>query len=384
MEVIYWIGFVVLILLLVALDLGVFHKKDKEMKIGEALSWSLLWISFALIFNVVIYFLYNRNLEVAIQFFTGYLLEKSLSLDNIFVISLIFSYYSIPLKYQHRVLTWGILTAILLRGIMIVAGVAVVQEFSWILYFFGAFLLFSGIRLLLIKHEGVPPQENFIISLVSRYFPVSHELHHNHFFIKENGKWLITPLFLALIQIETADVVFAVDSIPAIFAVTLDPFIIFTSNIFAILGLRALYFTLAPMISRFWILKSGLALILAYIGFKMLLAGFFHIPNLVSLSIILTILAGSILLSIIFPKETFIRLKIPFGDEMIQLYSFTVKQARRIIILVIGTTVILIGIAMIFLPGPATLIIPLGLLILSTEFVWAKKFMDKIKRMIKK
>jgi TerC family integral membrane protein len=293
----YFIPFLFLVIFFVILDLKVIHKKPKAVNAGEAFVWSLFWICLALLFNVVVYFIYENGKEAALQFFTGYLLEKSLSLDNIFVISLIFSYYQIPLQYQQRVLTWGILTAAVLRGIMIYLGLALVHAFAWLLYLLGLFLLISGLRLLFYdKSEKIT--ENRLIAVLSRFFPITRQIHQERFFVKENGVWKMTPLLLALLQIETADVIFAIDSIPAIFAITMDPFIVYTSNIFAILGLRALYFALASMIERFRYLKTSLALILAYVGFKMLIVDFYKIPNLWSLLIILSLLVFGILFSI--------------------------------------------------------------------------------------
>lgn len=293
--------FFLLVVFFVILDLKVIHKKSKSVRMKEALLWSLFWIGLALLFNLGVYF--KLGSEAALQFFTGYLLEKSLSLDNIFVISLIFSFYKIPLQYQQRVLTWGIITAALLRGLMIFLGITLVHTFSWLIYVLGAFLLITGLRLLFYGKEEKISEENRLIAFLSRYFPITKKLDKEHFFIKESGVWKMTPLFLALVQIETADVVFAIDSIPAIFAITMDPFIVYTSNMFAILGLRALYFALASMIERFYYLKVSLAIILAYVGVKMLLADVYKIPNLVSLGIIFAILAGGMIYSQLYSKR---------------------------------------------------------------------------------
>lgn len=315
MEYLYFAGFFLLILLFVILDLKVIHKTSKTVRMRDALGWSAFWIFLALLFNVAVYFIYEYGTfssllipkpgkEAALQFFTGYLLEKSLSLDNIFVISLIFSYYRIPLKYQQRVLTWGILSATILRGAMILLGIALVHKFAWLLYALGLFLFLTGLKLLFSADKGMNMEKNRVVQFLSRFFPITHKLDKERFFINEKGVWMMTPLFLALAQIEVADVIFAIDSIPAIFAITLDPFIVLTSNVFAILGLRALYFALASMIERFHYLKSSLAIILAYVGLKMMVADLYKISNLWSLLVIVAILAGGVLLSLFFPKKT--------------------------------------------------------------------------------
>lgn len=311
MQYAIWVGFFLLIILLVILDLGVFHKKPRLMKMGEALSWSVLWITLALIFNAGVYCIYefgdfsNSSIlfsksgkEAALQFFTGYLLEKSLSLDNIFVISLIFLYYKIPLQFQQRVLSWGILTATFLRGALIIFGLTLVHSFSWVLYLFGGFLMMTGLHLMASKEKAHISNENSVIKIAQRFISMTARVDHHHFFIREQGILKMTPLFLALLQIETADVMFAVDSIPAIFAVTLDPFIVFTSNIFALFGLRSLYFALTPLMDQFRYIKTSLAFILIYIGLKMLIVDFYKIPNLFSLSIILTILLIGVIASV--------------------------------------------------------------------------------------
>lgn len=316
MPFIYWIFFLLLICLLVSIDLGFMHRKTRAMKVGEALCWSFFWIALALLFNIAIYFIYEHRpigegigfyekggKQAALNFFAGYLLEKSLSLDNIFVISLIFSYYRIPLQYQHRVLTWGILSATVLRGIMIVLGVATVQKFHWSLYIFGMILLLSGIKFYIFGDKSDAPRENRVIKFATWLFPATKELRGSHFFVKENAKWMATPLLITLIHVELADIMFAVDSIPAIFAVTLDPFIIYTSNIFAIFGLRALYFALAPLIEQFHLLKSSLSLILIYIGIKMLIIDLYKIPTPATLAVISVLLAAGIAGSVIFPQK---------------------------------------------------------------------------------
>jgi len=286
MTIFVWLGFLVLVFIFLALDLGVFHRKAHVVGVREALIWSVIWVVVALLFNVGVYFIYEHHifhmgehfghcpdldgLGAAGKFFTGYVVEKSLSLDNIFVISLIFAYFGVPQIYQHRVLFWGILGALVLRGVMIGLGATILHYFDWMIYFFGAILIFTAIKMLLSKHEAVCPDKNPIVWLVKKFFPVTKEYHGEHFFVKIDGKWFLTPLFVTLLVVESADVVFAIDSIPAIFGITDDPFLVFTSNIFAILGLRSLYFALAAMIRKFRYLKVSLVIILLYIGCKML------------------------------------------------------------------------------------------------------------------
>jgi tellurite resistance protein TerC len=289
-----WVGFILLIVLLLALDLGVFHRKAHVVRIREALIWSGVWVGAALLFNVLIYFGYEHHwlgldlpdtepdgLAAAVFFFTGYVVEKSLSVDNIFVIALILSYFAVAPVYQHRVLYWGVLGALLMRGVMILAGAALIARFHWILYVFGAFLILIAARMLFTRHEP-DPKSNFLVSLARRLFPVTEDFVGPKFVVRKDGRWLLTPLALALLAVESADLLFAVDSIPAIFAITLDPFLVFTSNVFAILGLRSLFFALADIMGRFHYLKLSLAVLLALIGVKMLLKDVLHdVPGLI-------------------------------------------------------------------------------------------------------
>lgn len=312
MTLYFWIGFLILVFILLALDLGVFHKKDKAIGTKEALLWTAFWIFLSLVFNLFIYFAYEHhwlgiglhvghNLgghEAALKYFTGYVIEKSLSLDNIFVIAMIFAYFNVPNIYQHRVLFWGILGALIMRGIMIAAGAVLIERFDWMIYVFGAFLIFTAIRMLLQKDEEVHPDDNPLVKLARKIYPVTNYYEGHKFFTFQNGKRAITPLFLVLLVIESTDVIFAVDSIPAIFAVTTDPYIVFTSNVFAILGLRSLYFALAAMISKFRYLKVSIVIVLIYVGIKMLISQLYHIPTLLSLTIILLILGIGIVASL--------------------------------------------------------------------------------------
>jgi tellurite resistance protein TerC len=301
-----WVVFNLFVLGMLALDLGVFHRKSHAVSGKEALSWSIVWISLALLFNAGIYFYWDRimpgssytNKDAALAFFTGYLIEKSLSVDNIFVFILIFSFFAVPAAYQHHVLFWGILGALLMRGALILVGAALLHEFHWIIYIFGGFLIFTGIRMALHRDEEVHPENNPLVKLVKRVMPVTENYEGDKFFIRRAGKWIATPLFLVLLVVESTDLIFAVDSIPAIFAVTDHPFIVYTSNVFAILGLRALYFLLANVMDKFQYLKLGLAAVLSFVGVKMVLVDVYKMPVGLSLGIIASILAISIIASL--------------------------------------------------------------------------------------
>lgn len=389
-----WIGFLVLIGIVIALDLGVFHKKAHVVSMPEALGWTAAWVSLALVFNVGVYFLYEFNpsgwdmdtaplsgSQAAIQFFTGYVVEKSLSIDNVFVIAMIFAHLRVPLADQHRVLFWGILTAIVLRGLMIFGGLALLERFAWLTYVLGGVLLWSAAKILIIRHDNVDLTNSFTVRTFRRFMPMTDEYHDSRFFIRENGLLIATPLVLALVLVEVTDVLFAVDSIPAIFAITRDPFIVFTSNIFAVLGLRSLYFVLAGLMDRFRYLKTSLAFLLAYVGIKMMLVHTYPIPNPVSLAIISGILAVGVFASTAAGRDAYAMLS-PLADDLEQLFSATYRQARRAVILLLGSSVLVIGIAMVLLPGPAILVIPAGLTILGLEFAWARRWLAQIKQTV--
>lgn len=279
-----WIGLIVLILIFLVIDLGVFNRIPHVISVKEALKTSLVWISLALLFNLFIW--YDRGSEPGLAFFTGYLLEKLLSLDNMFVFVVIFNSFGISPRHQHRILFWGILGAIVFRLLFILIGLKLIEIFSWSLYFFGAILIYSAYKIYRKKGKPVDIENNPLILSVKKWLPLRENYKGRRFFLFINGKWFATPAFLALIVIEISDIVFAVDSIPAIFAITLDPFIVFTSNIFAILGLRSLYFLLANIIPRFYYLQHALSVILGFIGIKLLLANHFEIPLIFSLSVI--------------------------------------------------------------------------------------------------
>ncbi len=300
MDLIYWVYFNVFVLIMLALDLGVFHKKSHVVSIKEASIWSLVWISLALIFNYIIYL--NLGEVKAVEFLTGYLIEKSLSVDNIFVFVLLFGYFQIPAQYQHKVLFWGILGALVMRVIFIFAGVALIQQFHWTIYIFGAFLIYTGIKMITEKDKKIDTENNPIINLFKKFVPVTDKLQ-DKFFITIDKVRHATPLFVVLILIEITDLIFAVDSIPAILAITQDQFIVYTSNVFAILGLRSLYFALAHIVHRFVYLSLGLAIILMFVGMKMVIVDFFKFPTAISLLIIAIIITTSIIASLIKTKK---------------------------------------------------------------------------------
>jgi len=304
-----WIGFTVFVLAMLALDLGVFHRKAHEVSVKEALTWTGVWVSLALVFNVGVYFWFGS--ERALEFLTGYVIEKALSVDNIFVFIVVFSAFAVPAKLQHRVLFWGILGALVMRAIFIVVGAALLHRFHWVIYIFGAFLVFTGVKLLLQRGEEVHPERNPLFRLFRRLVPSVSDYREGAFTVVEGGKRYATPLLLVLVAIEITDLVFAVDSIPAIFAITNDPFIVFTSNIFAILGLRALYFALAGVMQKFHYLKVGLSLVLVFVGAKMLLAGVYKIPIWASLGMIVGLLGGSIVASLLRPPTKPLLLGLP-------------------------------------------------------------------------
>ena len=297
-----WIGFNAFILIILALDLGVFHRKAHVVTIKESLTWTGIWVAMALIFNLGIAH-YMGN-DKALEFFTGYVIEKSLSVDNVFVIALLFSYFAVPTLYQHKVLFWGILGALVMRAAMIALGAKLITEFAWIIYIFGAFLILTGIKMIVKREEEIHPERNPMVRLFKRFMPVTSDYRGDKFFVRENGIRMATPLFVVLLLVEFTDLIFAVDSIPAIFAVTKDPFIVYTSNVFAILGLRSLYFALSGVLDKFHYLKVGLGVVLSFVGVKMLLAHSpWKIDTLVSLGVIVIVLAASVVASLVWPKK---------------------------------------------------------------------------------
>jgi len=303
-----WVGFNALVLLMLALDLGVFHRKAHAVSIKEATIWSVVWISLALTFNAGIYFFMGK--DPALEFLSGYLIEKALSVDNIFVFVLIFSYFKVPSEYQHRVLFWGVLGALAMRAVLIFVGASLISTFHWILYLFGAFLVITGIKMATQKHEAMDPGNSFIVKLVRKFMPVSDKYDGQKFMTIQNGKRFATPLLLVLVLVEASDLLFAVDSIPAIFAVTHEPFLVYTSNVFAILGLRSLYFLLAGVVDKFRFLKLGLAAVLSFVGIKMLIVDLYKVPTPISLLVIFLIIMTSVVASLMIPEK-----KEPEGKE---------------------------------------------------------------------
>ncbi|MDQ3142747.1 MAG: TerC family protein [Bacteroidota bacterium] len=301
-EFYFWTGFIVFVILMLVIDLGIFHRKTHAVSFKESLAWTVVWIGLAMLFSAVVYFW--KGPEKSIEFLTGYVIELSLSVDNLFVFILIFSYFHVPAQYQHKVLFWGILGALIMRVIFIFAGVALITKFHWIIYVFGAIIIISGIKMLFQKDKNFEPEKNPIIRLVKRMLPVTHDYHGDKFFVKlPNGILAATPLFIVLVFVEITDLIFAVDSIPAILAITTDTFIVFTSNVFAILGLRSLYFALAGMINMMRFLHIGLSFVLIFIGLKMLFSDVYKIPIEYALVFVVSILLASIAASLIFKKK---------------------------------------------------------------------------------
>ncbi len=301
----WWVAFNALILSLLALDLGVFHRTSKVVSTREALSWVAVWVSLAIAFGAGIGLTQGRT--AALEFYAGYLVEQALSVDNLFVFILIFGYFKVPPALQHRVLFWGILGALVMRGVMIATGAMLLARFHWIIYVFGAFLVVTGIRMAFAKEGAMEPEANPVIRLVRRVVPMTTRMHGDAFFVREAVRatdavrWVATPLFVVLVLVETTDLVFALDSIPAIFGVTRDPFLVYSSNVFAILGLRSMYFVLAGVIGKFHLLRYGLSLVLAFVGVKMLITDLYHIPIGISLGVVATLLTGSVIASLIIP-----------------------------------------------------------------------------------
>jgi len=300
-EIALWVGFNLFIVAMLALDLLVFNKKPHEVKVREALAWCGVWVSMAAIFNIGVYFFKGK--QAALEFLAGYLIEESLSVDNLFVFLVIFSYFKVPKIYQHKILFWGILGAIVMRAAFIIGGISLIKNFHFIIYVFGAFLVYTGIKMVTEKDKEIHPENNIFLRLFRRFMPVTHSYEDGKFFVVKNGVKYATPMFVVLIVVESTDLLFAVDSVPAILAITHDPFIVYSSNIFAILGLRALYFALAGTIHLFHYLHYGLSAILVFVGVKMLISDFYRIPIGISLGVVVTLLVGSIVASLLSAKK---------------------------------------------------------------------------------
>jgi len=297
-----WIGFAAFVLAMLALDLGLFRRKSHEVSLKEALAWSTVWIALALAFTATVY--YWRGGEKALQFFTGYFVELSLSVDNLFVFLLLFGYFKVPAPYRHKVLFWGIIGALIMRAVFIAAGITLIAKFHWIIYVFGAVLVISGIKMALQKDKEIHPERNPVLRLFRLFLQITPEYEGDRFFVRQQGRTLASPLFVVLLMLESADLVFAVDSVPAVLAITPDPFIVFTSNVFAIFGLRSMFFALEGVMKRFHYLHYGLSAVLIFVGAKMLLAGYWKIPTWVSLLVIVSILSASMAASLLMRYES--------------------------------------------------------------------------------
>jgi tellurite resistance protein TerC len=318
--------------------------------------------------------------QAAIQFLTGFLLEKSLSVDNIFVIAMIFSYLKVPIVEQQRMLLWSVLGAIGLRAVMIALGAVFMIRFQWIVYLFGGLLIATAVKMLMIRQDNINIGHNPLIPFAKKLYPITDDFRGGHFFSTVQGNRAITPLLLALILVASSNLMFALDSIPAIFAVTQDSFLVFTSNVFSMLGLRALYFTIRGYVDRFRYIKLSLVFVLIYLAIKIMLIHYYPIPNIASLTIIGTVLTLGILASLFISPMDAGRSVEPLFNDMVTLAVLSYRQARRIVVLVLGTSVLLVGIAMIVLPGPAVVVIPIGLGILAIEFAWARRWLQKIRQ----
>lgn len=308
----FWVGFVAFVLAMLSIDLGVFNRRPHVVGVREALTWTAVWVGLALAFAVGLATFFDR--ASALTFLTGYVIEESLSVDNIFIIVLIFQYFAVPAQYQHRVLFWGILGALLMRGLFIGLGAALLARFEWVIYVFGALLLITGARMMFGDDEKFSGEDNGVVRLIRRYLPVTDGYRGKHFFVREEGRRCATPLLLVLLLVEVTDLIFAIDSIPAIFGITRDPFLVFTSNIFAVLGLRSLFFLLATVVMKFHLLKYGLAIILSFVGAKMLAENWIHVPITMSLGIVLAVLALSIVASLLVPERAPAAAKPPAPD----------------------------------------------------------------------
>ncbi len=395
MTVWLYAGFLLFVFVMLTLDLGVFNRKPHAIGTVEALAWTSFWVSLSLVFSAIVYQMYTHDWlgvassghglsgrQATLQYITGYLIEESLSVDNMVVIALVFAHFGIQTRYQHRVLFWGILGALVMRGAMIAAGTALISRFEWILYVFGALLLFTAAKIAFAGDEKPDPERNVLVRLARRVFNVSTEAHGTRFFIKRGGKWHITLLFIVLLVVESSDVIFAVDSIPAVIAVTRDPFLVFTSNIFAILGLRSLYFALAGLLDQFRYLKPSLVVLLAFVGIKLIAEHWYAIPTPVSLLVVAVILSVGIVASLIDLRRhpAVLRQVADMAQAAEEMAVMTLRQAKRIAVLFIGSSVLVVGLALLFLPGPAFVVIPAGLAILATEFVWARRILNRIKK----
>ncbi len=384
MTLLLWFSFSILVTALVVVDLRVTGRKGRALTLGEGLVWTSFYVFVAMAFNVLIYLAYEHDWietlvatdvsgrRAALQFFTAWLLEKSLSLDNVFVMALVFSYFQVPRELQHRVLMWGVLGAVVMRAGLIGLGSFLLIHLMWTAYVFGALLVATAVRMLVSRHDNLLPEDNGLVRLARRKLPITGGFRGERFLVRESGRLHMTPLFLALLMVESADLVFAIDSVPAALAVTTDPFIIITANTFAVLGLRALYFVLAAALDRLRYLKISLAFVICFAGIKLLLSHTHPIPNVVSLTVILGILGVGIVGSFIAGERDPASLVSPLVHDLEELAEVTRHHAWRIIMFVMGSTIAVVGLVVVFAPGPGLLILFGGLSILALEFERAR------------
>ena len=374
--------------LLIVLDLGVIHRRVREISLYEALAMSAFWISMGIGFAVFVYFVYAHHwfvssnltgVQALFQYLTAFSLEKMLSLDNLFVMALIFHQLKIPISHQHRVLFWGIFAAAIMRGAFIFGGMYLINRFDWMVYVFGGLLLFSALKVLSSQANDNIARESLLLKAIRKLVPIHPDIADKRFFKYQDGGIALTPLFLALVMVESADIMFAMDSIPAVLAVSREPFIVYSSNIFAVLGLRALYFVLASALKQFHYLKFSMVMILCFIAIKMLLTHIYPINASVSLLVISSIMLLGIVTSLLDKSRGNILATSPLAQDLGRFYSMTFAGIKRIAILLIGISVIIVGIVMIFVPGPAIVVIPAGLAILATEFIWARRVLTYFK-----
>lgn len=404
-----YLGFIAFILVMLVVDLKVVNRHAHEIRPRESLIFTGIIVLLAVAFAGVIYVMYQNDwpegitrtlneslrrqgpaaqaqiaplglgFEAATTYLTAWILEYALSVDNLFVIAVIFSYFKVPARYQHRVLFWGIMGALIMRGGMIAAGTTAIQKFHWLEYIFGAFLLLTAYKMLRAGEGHHDPGKSFIVRTARKVFPLTPDFHAEKFFVRVDGRLFMTPLFLVLLTVEFTDVIFAVDSIPAVIGLTTDPFLVFTSNVFAIIGLRSLYFAVAAALDSFRYLKVSLVFVLAFIGMKMLLRPWFHVSPLASLAVVLTILLAGGLASVFASAKERKARKAPI-DDLHEAIEVSRRNLKRVLILIVGSVVILVGVAIAPLPGPGPLVlIPVGLAILGTEFVWAQRLQKRIR-----
>lgn len=393
MEIWIWLAFIAFVVLLLALDFGFFHRENRVVPIGEALAWSVFWIALAAGFAVFVFFLYRdgwmgfgrvsgRELsgkEAMLEFVTGFLIEKSLAVDNLVLVALVLSHLHIPLALQHRVLDWAILGALLLRGPMIAAGAGLILHLDVMAYVFGGLLIVTAWKLLVVRHDNLRPERDPLVRSVRRALPVRRSLDGSRFLSREKGRRIVTRLGLALLLVASSVVLYAVDSIPAIFAVTRDPFLVFTSNVFGLLGLRSLYFALAGTFHVIRHLKTSLGVVLAFVGVKMILSPHAEISAPATLAVIAGVLAVGLIASLTDPRLDDRPLRSPLANELESLTLVGLHGARKVVVLIVGSTVILVGVAMVVLPGPAVIVIPAGIAILAVEFVWARRWLARFR-----